>query len=108
MSNTYASLHNHTDYSNASLGFADSINRYNDLIQTAYDNGLSGVAITDHESVSCHVKALKYFNEMQKDRPFQLILGNEIYLLSEDEDNDRSNFFLRCVGLCNERFGVGN
>ena len=92
MSNTYASLHNHTDYSNASLGFADSINRYNDLIQTAYDSGLSGVAITDHESVSCHVKALKYFNEMQKDRPFQLILGNEIYLLSKDEDNDNKDY----------------
>lgn len=91
MNNIYTSLHNHTDYSNASLGFVDSINKYDKLIQTAYDEGLRGIAITDHESISCHVKALRYFNDMQKDRPFQLILGNEIYLLSKEEDEINKN-----------------
>lgn len=82
---TYCSLHNHTDYSNAALGFSDSINRIPTLIQRAYDIGLSGVAITDHECLSSFVKALKYHNKMAKDRDFTLILGNEIYLLTKDE-----------------------
>lgn len=82
----YTSLHNHTDYSNALLGFPDSINKMENIIQRAYDIGLNGFAITDHEGISCHVKALKYYNSMQKDRDFKLILGNEIYLLSEQED----------------------
>lgn len=82
----YTSLHNHTDYSNSSLGFPDSVNKFNDLIQSAYNLGLNGVAITDHECISSHVQALKYYQSMQLDRPFKLILGNEIYLLSEDED----------------------
>ena len=84
---SYTTLHNHTDYSNASLGFPDSINKYDKLIQSAYDLGLNGIAITDHECISGHVQALKYYQSMTKDRPFQLILGNEIYLLSEDEDS---------------------
>ena len=84
---SYTTLHNHSSYSNASLGFPDSINKYDKLIQSAYDLGLNGIAITDHECISGHVQALKYYQSMTKDRPFQLILGNEIYLLSEDEDS---------------------
>ena len=84
---SYTTLHNHTDYSNASLGFPDSINKYDKLIQSAYDLGLNGIAITDHECISSHVQALKYYQSMKLNRPFKLILGNEIYLLSEDEDS---------------------
>ena len=47
---TYASLHNHTDYSNLKL--IDSINKVEDLIDYAYELGLKAVAITDHETVS--------------------------------------------------------
>ena len=72
---SYTTLHNHTDYSNASLGFPDSINKYDKLIQSAYDLGLNGIALTDHECISGHVQALKYYQSMVKDRPFQLILG---------------------------------
>lgn len=84
---SYISLHNHTDYSNASLGFPDSVNKFNDLIQSAYNLGLNGIAITDHECISGHVQMLKYYQSMKLNRPFKLILGNEIYLLSEDEDS---------------------
>lgn len=82
----YTSLHNHTEYSNALLGFPDSINKLNDIIQKAYDIGLKGFAITDHEGISSHVKALKYYETMDKSRDFKLILGNEIYLMEEQED----------------------
>lgn len=84
---SYTTLHNHTDYSNASLGFPDSVNKFNDLIQSAYNLGLNGIAITDHECISGHVQMLKYYQSMKLNRPFKLILGNEIYLLSEDEDS---------------------
>lgn len=82
MSN-YVSLHNHSEYSN--LRLLDSINKINDLIKHAHDIGLSGVALTDHESLSGHVKAQSYVEEQKKKNPeawkdFKLMLGNEIYL----------------------------
>lgn len=88
-------LHSHTDYSNSALMFTDSINKVEELIQRAYDLKLSGIAITDHESISSHVVAEKYFNKMDKtsNPNFKLILGNEIYLQSEEEDDICRNWF---------------
>lgn len=84
----FFNAHNHTDMSNASCGFPDVINKTQDLIQRAYDLGLYGICISDHETLSSHIQALKYYNKMQKDRPFVLGLSNEIYLLDEQEDID--------------------
>src|SRR5690554_3020608 len=80
----YTSLHNHTDYSN--LRIIDSINSVEKLIDRAYELGLKGVAITDHETVSGHIKAIEYYNKKYKDKKdeFKLILGNEIYLTRSD------------------------
>ena len=86
MCESYFSIHNHSTYSNALLGFPDVICSVQDLIQRAYDLGLNGVCITEHEGISSHVQALKYYNSMQKDRPFTLGLGNECYLMDELED----------------------
>lgn len=86
MINTYYGNHNHTCMSNPLLGFPDAITRINELIQYAYDSGLSGIAITEHEGISSHLRALNYYEKMQKDRPFKLALGNEIYLMTEQED----------------------
>lgn len=83
---SYTSLHNHLDYSSAFLGFPDSINKVDNLIQYAYDIGLNGIAITDHEGISSYIKAEKYYNSMEKDRSFKLILGNEVYLITEEEN----------------------
>ena len=60
----YYSLHNHTDFSNASCGFMDSINKTEDLIDYAFNLGLKGLAITDHESVSSHVRAFNIIKSM--------------------------------------------
>lgn len=87
----YFSIHNHTDYSNAALGFSDCINKVELLIQRAYDIGLSGVAITDHECISSYVQALKYYESMKKGKPFSLALGNEIYLLNNEEYETNKN-----------------
>ena len=94
-----SSLHNHTDFSNALLGFPDSVNKLEEFIYEAYKLGLKGVAITEHEGIMSHVKAIKYFKELKQDEleegnefNFKLMLGNEIYLMSEDEDfRNRNN-----------------
>ena len=86
MIDIYFGNHNHSCYSSALLGFPDAITRVNELIQYAYDQGLSGISITEHEGISSHMQALKYYEKMEKDRPFKLALGNEIYLMNEKED----------------------
>lgn len=88
---SYFNNHNHDHYSNASCGFPDVICKTEDLIQRAYDLGLEGITITNHECLSSHIQALKYYNKMTKERPFTLALGNEIYLLEEQEDIDNRN-----------------
>ncbi len=78
---TYASFHNHTDYSNLKL--IDSINTVPGLIDYAYEIGLAAVAITDHDSLSGHVKAIQHYKNNYADSNFKLILGNEIYVSKE-------------------------
>lgn len=79
------SLHNHTDYSNIRL--LDAINRVEDLVDTAVKLGHKGIAITDHESLSAHHKAIEYVNKGKEEgiipKDFKLILGNEIYLVED-------------------------
>ncbi len=83
---SYFNNHNHTEISNALLGFPDVICKIPDLIQRAYDLGLDGISISEHEGISSHIKALDYYEKMKKTRPFTLGLANEIYLLTEEED----------------------
>lgn len=78
---TYASFHNHTDYSNLKL--IDSINTVSGLIDYAHEIGLAAVAITDHDSLSGHVKAIQHYKNNYADSNFKLILGNEIYVSKE-------------------------
>lgn len=79
----------HTDYSN--LRLLDSTNTITSLIDKALELGHEVLAITDHEAICGHIKALKYYNKIKKDNPnFKLILGNEIYLCRNGLNN--SNF----------------
>ena len=99
----YYSLHNHTCASNQRL--VDSINNISDLIQYAFDIGLYGVALTEHETVNSHIKAIKYVDSKRKEENhdprwdnFKLILGNEIYLCRnglnlDNYDNKKDNFY---------------
>lgn len=79
---TYASLHNHTMYSN--LRLIDSINRPEEIMDYAYSLGLKGIADTEHECLSAHVKMLDYWEKNYKDKDFKLVLGNEIYIARND------------------------
>lgn len=48
--------------------------------------GLQGMAITDHECLSGHIKALRAVEKIREKHPdFRLILGNEIYLCHDTE-----------------------
>lgn len=89
----YASLHNHTHYSN--IRMLDCTIKENQLIDKAIELGLKGVAITDHESLSGHVKALQYIKKLKEENPdnkatqdFKLLLGNEIYLCPNKMDKE--------------------
>ena len=77
------SLHNHSDFSSASRGFADSSMKVSDLIKRAKELGLQGVCITDHEITSSYVKAKK----LEKELDFNVLCGNEIYLVTPQQDS---------------------
>lgn len=76
------SLHNHSDFSNGSRGFSDSSMSVETLIRHAKQLNLKGVAITDHEITGSFVQAKK----LEKELGIPVILGNEIYLVSDYQD----------------------
>lgn len=109
---SYTSLHNHTEYSN--LRLLDCINKVEDIIQYAHDIGLKGMAITDHEALSAHIKALRYYKQKKKDDEtwddFKLILGNEIYLCRNGlsaETYEKGEKFPHFILLAKDEVGHG-
>ncbi|WP_253721062.1 PHP domain-containing protein, partial [Brevibacillus brevis] len=89
----FVPLHNHSDYSNIRL--LDCVNSVEELIKTAGELGFKGVALSDHESVSGHVQAIKKTRELKEkgvlSNDFKLILANEIYLV-DDINETRDNY----------------
>ena len=78
-------IHNHTHYSN--LRLVDSTVRPKQLIDRAIELGLSGIAITDHESLGSHVELDRIQEEYREKYPdFKIVRGNEIYL-TDTRDN---------------------
>lgn len=111
-------LHNHTTSSNERL--IDSINKPAKLIQYAFDLGLAGIAITDHETINAHVKCLNYVEaqrnnkklsdeERERWKNFKLILGNEIYLcrngLNSETYNPKQDKFYHFILLAKDEEG---
>ena len=85
--------HSHTDFSN--LRLLDCINPVERLIDRAIELGLAGLAITDHEAVSAHVRANQYHQKILKEHPdFKLALGNEIYLVKDREPGQKYYHFI--------------
>lgn len=88
-------LHSHSDVSN--IRVIDSLAKVEGLIQTAADLRLGGVALTEHESISSHIKGIQITRRLKEEgkipQDFKLVLGNEIYLvdsLEEVRDNYQS------------------
>ena len=116
------SLHNHDDSSNSRL--VDSINKVEDLLQYGFDLGLEGVAITDHETLNAHLRAIKFIEKKrarkdnetaeeaairEKWEKFKLILGNEIYLcrngLNAENYNKEKDSFYHFILLAVDEIG---
>lgn len=76
------SLHTHTGVSSASRGFSDSSIKIEEMVVKAKEMGLKGIAITDHECVGAFVKA----KQLEEEHDFPVICGNEIYLVSDEQD----------------------
>ncbi len=82
--------HAHTHYSN--LRLLDCINTPEKLVETAYNLGLAGIAITDHESLGASViidRLQKQYKEINPE--FKIVHGNEIYL-TNTRDNGQKYF----------------
>ena len=85
--------HSHTMYSNIRL--LDATNKPNELIDKAIELGLLGIAITDHECLSCHVEVNMYSQKLKEKFPdFKVALGNEIYLTDNRESNQKYYHFI--------------
>ena len=78
-------LHCHTHGSN--LRMRDCIIKTKDLIDHAYNMGMKAVAVTDHASISEHIKAMQYCQQLQKEgKDIKVLLGDEIYLVDDVVD----------------------
>lgn len=81
----FANLHGHTTMSN--LRLKDCINRPEDVLDTAKELGLKGVAITDHESLSAFIRAERHLSKRREEdeswNDFKFVRGNEIYLVRD-------------------------
>lgn len=85
--------HNHTVYSN--LRLVDCINKPKALIDEAIKLGLSGIAITDHEALCCHIEVNQYAQKLRETNPdFTIALGNEIYLVNKRENGQKYYHFI--------------
>lgn len=78
--------HNHTDRG-SNLKMLDCINKIEPLIDRAIELGYKGLAITDHSSISNHIKAIKYIKKLkEKGNDFILCLGSEEYVIDNHID----------------------
>lgn len=107
---SYYGMHNHSEFSNMRL--LDATMSPKKLIDTAYKLGLKGIAITDHETLSAHIKLATYLKSQQdqgKMKDFKLMFGDEIYLVSKKqiekarENNEKTRFFHFILIAKNER-----
>ncbi|MFV0254959.1 MAG: PolC-type DNA polymerase III [Erysipelotrichaceae bacterium] len=83
--NTRVELHSHTTYSEM-----DGVSSTEELINTAYQMGLSGIAITDHMAIQAFPTAQMVHNKIIKNNPetnFKLIYGVEFNMVEDKLDN---------------------
>lgn len=96
--NSYSRFDNHSHSEFSNLRLIDSINRAKDMILTAYKLGMKGIALTDHETVSGHVKWLNTEKELKEEgkipEDFKCACGNEIYLVDDRNNIQRYWHFI--------------
>ena len=85
--------HVHSEYSNIRL--LDAIGKGKKIIDTAVEQGLLGIAFTDHENLSIHPEINEYAKEIREKYPnFVIGLGDEIYLVDERKSGIKYYHFI--------------
>ena len=106
---SYFGIHNHTDVG-SNLRLRDSTNKVDNLIQYVHDLDMKGLAITDHESIAAHLKALSYYEKHKNEdswKDFKLALGNEIYLCPDTvtAENAPNNYYPHFILIATDATG---
>ena len=70
----YFGCHNHSQYSNIKI--IDSINRFNRMVDYAWDLGMSGIVMTEHDCLSGTMEAMDVFRA-KLDKEWEKIHPNE-------------------------------
>lgn len=105
----FGELHVHTDRSNT-RGFLDAINRVEDLIEYSHSLDHCGIAITDHDTIAVHMEAIEHMQGLRKKdkekwKDYKLILGNEIYLCSKLQIEEKQYKFYHFILLAKDAEG---
>ena len=100
--------HLHTDRG-SNIRMKDSIAKVRDCLLYANKLGNMGMAITDHESLTAHVLAINTLNELKENnlinKDFKLLLGNEIYLVSQKDMQDDKKEFYHFLLIAKDKIG---
>lgn len=105
----YYNLHLHSQWSN--LRMLDAITKPEVILQKVKELGLGGFALTDHESLSGHIKMIQMQKKlMEESSPIRIFLGDEIYLvdsLEEVRDHYQSGQtkFFHFILICKDKTG---
>ena len=101
-------VHLHTDRG-SNIRMKDAISKVKDCILYANQLGNKGLAITDHESLTAHVLAINTLNELKNDnlidKNFKLLLGNEIYLVSQKDMEEEKKIFYHFILIAKDAIG---
>ena len=90
MSKEIFNIHTHSDYSN--LRLKDATSRVEDILEYSLELGLPGIALTDHEALSGHIKVDKHIKDnADRFKDFTVAYGNEIYLIDKEEESKRED-----------------
>lgn len=116
----YIGLHNHTAMGSNIRGFLDSTNRTLDMMEYSQSLGHNGIAITDHDSIAAHMEALECIKDLRNPKSdyyknkefvsekwenYKLVLGNEIYLCSKEDIENKIYKFWHFILLAKDKIG---
>ena len=110
----FMSNHNHSEDSNFRL--KDCIIRAEDVVNRAVELGYKGVSITDHETVSSHIRIMQRFQQLKKlHKKYKTYLtNNDLDNLAKDKDVQKEIHLLERMdddfklGLGNEIYLINN
>lgn len=103
----YMSNHNHTEDSNFRL--KDCIIRAEDIVNRAVELGYKGVSVTEHESVSSHIRIMQRFQELKhlQCKYKELKEKNDEQAIKDEKDIQKNLNYLE-VMADDFKLGLGN